>query len=61
MANLPVVIAIEKKDAFMQSPPAGWRLDAATGKMRCEDGSVTVLVADNKFHGNSSTVKVCLF
>lgn len=60
MADLPVLIAIEKKQAFMQSPPSGWRLDAGSGKMICEDGSVNVLVADDKFHGNSTTVKVNL-
>ena len=58
MENSAVIIAIEKKEAFLQSPPAGWRRDPASGKMMCEDGSVTVLVADKNFHGNSTTIQV---
>ena len=54
-----VVLAVEKKSSFMSSPPAGWRLNASTNKMTCEDNSVTVMVKDKQFDGRSTYFNVC--
>ena len=52
------MISIEKKKDFCSHPPAGWRLDPQTGKMKCEDDSVLVLVNDKRFEGRHTYAEV---
>ena len=51
-------IAVEKRDDFCVSPPYGFHLDQSTGKMKCVDNSVLVLVRDTRFEGRDVNIEV---
>ena len=60
-ASNDVLISIYHKSSFINNQPAGWMVDRDTGKLRCHDDTVTVLVhsKENRILGDNNSIEVC--
>jgi len=61
-ASNDVMISIYTKSTFVGNQPDGWIVDRDTGKLRCHDDAVTVLVhsKENRIFGEKNSIEVRL-
>lgn len=59
-ASNDVMISIYQKSSFLSNQAAGWMVDRDTGKLRCHDDLVTVLVhsKENRILGEKNSIEV---